>query len=569
MKKLNACSIGLSIFCALLLADASSAYGDNCRTEENANFILLRTSQDLVNIVNAPTKLYWLCNDIDLSGLDWNPIQIFAGWLEGNHHHIRNLKVRRSMKDWNDSSASNLGLFKSIEGARIRNLVLDDVDIQGVFNVGGLAGNIGSYMSELSNIKVTGKIKAISIAGLVAGSMSAAKSDHLSVGGRIDSIEYAGGLFGYVLGTDLVSISSVKNIYSAPEHITVVADRVVGGAVGFQEVGFSLQTTNSSGPDNKIYDCDLHTKVEFKKNDLGLDLEGSGEAFGGLVGESYYYLVPEAEDNFEDPSLIRNCHIQGNVIANSKVGGLVGNFVGNPYDSGHIDDSSFSGRVQGLATNGIDAEVGGIVGTGNYVTITFASMTGDVTSDPYSSPNSKAGGIIGNPLQQVFLRSNLMNGRVIGNPSSTGGLSYSAGLDGSYFDYNIVLGQSDGNIFTGDGETIHDSNLSYQDLGILSQFPSVFPKWVTDHWVQYDGNLPRLRSEKPVCIEDINDDGILDNGDISLFVQLMLTQSTVTPNSLGDYDGNSVVDSSDLDSFMNGFLNHKDCFSWGFGYHEP
>lgn len=99
--------------------------------------------------------------DIDLSGIYFQPIPVFAGIFDGNGHSITGLDIR--------SSGSNLGLFRYVEeDAVIRNLrVSGEVMPDGSrINIGGIAG---TNRGLIKNCTFDGSIMGQEALGGIAG----------------------------------------------------------------------------------------------------------------------------------------------------------------------------------------------------------------------------------------------------------------------------------------------------------------------------------------------------------------------------------------------------------------
>ena len=124
--------------------------------------------------VDSETIVYGDINeDKKVSGLKeemttnsgFNPIgnntKPFKGTFDGNNHTISNLNIDR--KD-----ANYVGLFGSSSGI-IKNLNLENVNIKGLNNVGGISGSGGSNASILHS-KVSGKVEGNENVGGVIGS---------------------------------------------------------------------------------------------------------------------------------------------------------------------------------------------------------------------------------------------------------------------------------------------------------------------------------------------------------------------------------------------------------------
>lgn len=147
-------------------------------------------------------KTIKLANDIDLAGIEWTPINGFAGKLDGNNHTISNLKILKTEK-------GNWGLFGTAgKTISIENLKLNHVDIKAT-GEGSFVGGIIGYAHDLkiSNCSVDqGSIiignKDKGVGGLVGKAEAETAEDRVIVdkctvsatvkGNRV------GGLIGYV-----------------------------------------------------------------------------------------------------------------------------------------------------------------------------------------------------------------------------------------------------------------------------------------------------------------------------------------------------------------------------------
>ena len=136
-------------------------------SEEDAiaqGYTIIRTAEDLDNIHNDLSGKYILMNDIDLSGIDWEPIgtlsNAFKGILEGNGFIIQNLYI--------NSTSDYVGLFGCSMGGEINNLGLENSIITGNANVGGIVGAVYEQ-TAISNCYVTGNITGNRVVGGLVG----------------------------------------------------------------------------------------------------------------------------------------------------------------------------------------------------------------------------------------------------------------------------------------------------------------------------------------------------------------------------------------------------------------
>ena len=192
---------------------------------------------ELQNIRNGLTGDYYLANDIDCSGSDFDcdgkgfmPIgnwsSRFSGTFDGKGYKITNLYINRP-------STHGAGLFGCTgSGSEIKDVGLEEVDVSGNMNVGGLVGyNHGTITNSYSN-------------------------------GSVNGLSRVGGLVGYSFGT-------ITNSYSSG---SVTGDYDVGGLVGYNKEG-TITNSYSSG-----------------------SVSGNNNV-GGLVGLSYRTITNSYWDN--------------------------------------------------------------------------------------------------------------------------------------------------------------------------------------------------------------------------------------------------------------------------------
>ena len=188
----------------------------------------IRTSEDLHNILLNEDLTYVLINDIDLSGVNWQPIgtdtnNAFIGTFDGNGHSIKNLTI--------NSSQAYVGLFGVIKGAKISNLIIESPNVMNTSNstgaltgwgcwriyynfcrhkkrnnswsratTGGLIGGIGTYgSSKISQAYSTNQVFGTSYTGGLVGYGGGSRHTFTDVfaTGDIKGTDYTGGLLGY------------------------------------------------------------------------------------------------------------------------------------------------------------------------------------------------------------------------------------------------------------------------------------------------------------------------------------------------------------------------------------
>ncbi len=131
---------------------------------------------------------YILANDIDLSKETWVPIESFSGIFDGNGYAIKNLnlnvKNRVSGIAAKKAEEASYGLFSKLEGAKITDLTMKDVNI---------------VIDKTSNVKLC--------VGALAGRTRRSTIENCTFDGITISSDGA-------LGVDIVASSSAAGDYS-------------------------------------------------------------------------------------------------------------------------------------------------------------------------------------------------------------------------------------------------------------------------------------------------------------------------------------------------------------------
>lgn len=195
-------------------------------SEVPAGYIGIYTAEDLDAVRKNIYGKYILMNDIDLSGYaNWEPIgggsSDFRGTFDGNGHVIRNLKIDRASEDY-------VGLFGRTYSATIKNVGLENVDVKGGNNTGGLVGytcdNI--TISNISNSYVQGNVSGKqNTGGLVGYNYKSSTITDCYANVKVTGTDSCtGGLVG------CNSSSTITNSYAQG---TVLGKNYTGGLVGY------------------------------------------------------------------------------------------------------------------------------------------------------------------------------------------------------------------------------------------------------------------------------------------------------------------------------------------------
>ncbi len=255
---------------------------------------------------------YELMNDIDItSSVIWNNGQgfesigagssnhFFRGSFNGNDFTITGLVINKPVEDYQ-------GLFAYVSGAEIKNLRLEDFNVHGRNNVGGLIGTSASS-SSIYNCHTSGEVLGQNYLGDMAGQVNYSSILYCSSNSNVVGENYIGALVGSINQTSL---------YYSHSNGDIIGYENVGGLTGHVYNG-------------QVVDCFSHVNVN-----------GYNEV-GGLVG----YL-------FGNGSVISRSFSTGIVEGDNEVGGLLGgNSNGNVYYS--YWDIQTSGQDSSIAGTGL------------------------------------------------------------------------------------------------------------------------------------------------------------------------------------------------------------------------
>ena len=303
------------------------------QTSVPAGYTGIYTAEDLKNIRDNMRGKYILMNVIDLSGIDWVPLEApstaiapdFDGILDGNGYTIRNLSCTGESKaalfESNSGIIKNLALTGTVTLNNTRYLSAsaaglcraNDKTIENctvaatITNAGSTCttqvAGISSYnFGTISHCRFTGTIQAgsgaealggwseITAGGIAAscfGTLTACEmTGNLILHGQVSKVS-AGGLFAYGSSSlDQCRVTGTISLTGSAKNPTLV----IGGLAG--ETGYQEQYT----------DCSFNGKLS-----IALALSGSGGSYhvGGLFGES------------NSAATIQNCYVSGTILDSS------------------------------------------------------------------------------------------------------------------------------------------------------------------------------------------------------------------------------------------------------------
>lgn len=197
------------------------------------------------NITELSKASFVVTSDIDMSELSGfapigGTVVSFGGKFNGNGHTVSNLKIYGTSKS---------GLFASLDGAEISDLVIDSADVKasGLYSA-VLAGQINGN-TKLINITVeNSKVNSDGIySGIIAGSVNGGSLDasNITVSGcSVNSkANYVGAVAGYANCSGSIGNANITNT-------TLGGAEYVGGVVGLAEGKLAIKSASVS--DSKI-----------------------------------------------------------------------------------------------------------------------------------------------------------------------------------------------------------------------------------------------------------------------------------------------------------------------------
>jgi len=190
------------------------------------------TIRDDLFVHGINNEHYELEGDIDCSGYTFTPIGSvsglnFGGILDGRNYIIRNLRINRPSENY-------IGLFRKMSGGEIKNLGLENVDIEGNQFVGGFSGYTGGIGTKITNSHATGTIKGSAWVGGFSGTEVDISWSYSNV--NVEGGPWTGGLIG--------TGGAVENSYARG---SVTGSSHCGGLIGVSgNIKYSYSTGSVS-----------------------------------------------------------------------------------------------------------------------------------------------------------------------------------------------------------------------------------------------------------------------------------------------------------------------------------
>ena len=266
---------------AALPAQVYAQFAGGAGTSEDPYRI--ETAVHLNNVRDHLDAYFVLENDIDLDeapyneGEGWEPIGTeadrFTGNFDGQGYVIENLFIDRPNTDY-------VGLFGYVEWGEVENVGLENVNVTGEVQVGGLVGRnlYGNVSNSYATGDVTGNEHVGGLVGLHIAFNILHQVSNSYAAVDVTGEDVVGGLVGTIQGPDgNLTTSTVSNSYATGD---VTGNRFVGGLIGRIIVGW---VSNSYATGNVMR------------------TSGESTSLGGFIGEIL-------------ESRIRHCYSTGSVI---------------------------------------------------------------------------------------------------------------------------------------------------------------------------------------------------------------------------------------------------------------
>ena len=378
----------------------------------------------------------------------------FTGTFDGDGKEIRNLYIDRTA-----GSSYYIGLFGYIDGAKLKNIILESGSVQGFDSVGGIAGRSANN-SEISDCSNAAEVTAtiLSAGGVVGYASDGSDITGCLNTGDVDATGYAGGIAGQ-------SLSDLQITECSNSGRVTTAHNFAGGIVGYYNSGQSISACSNSGR--------VTTAASFAGGIVGFNNSGqsisacyntgdveAADYAGGIVGLSTLSTGIWT---------ITACSNSGAITANtSYAGGIVSLVSGS---------SSLIACANSGAVRAATREAGGIVGLNNAgVFITACYNTGDVEAA------KNAGGIVGRHEAGSTTTACYTTGRVT-NGTNAGGVA------GAYYGGAIIACywlQLSGNVTASKGNVGDSTGITVFGDGSTpvsgSSWPSLSVDWASYTW---------------------------------------------------------------------------------------
>lgn len=185
------------------------------------NTVIIKVAGDMQKLHQQPNAHFKLAGNIDMSGINWEPVESFSGTFDGRGYTIKNFKISKASERY-------VGLFaETTSNVIIKNLNFYRVDVAGEDYTGIL---VGANSGQINNVQVLkGSVRGQTKVGGLVGSHQGETISNCSV--ELDSTagrENVGGLVGELNSGKLDKCRVICDVIQAAE----IAGGIVGGVTG-------------------------------------------------------------------------------------------------------------------------------------------------------------------------------------------------------------------------------------------------------------------------------------------------------------------------------------------------
>ncbi|MGI9187647.1 MAG: hypothetical protein ACR2J9_09085, partial [Gaiellales bacterium] len=370
-------------FCVALVAAAAlalvpaSASATGCSLTLTSGRYEIRTAADLQGITSCPMSgTYVLLNDIALDPTATEniaPIPVsgsFQGTFDGNGKTISGMRISRP-------ASSQVGLFRAISSATIRDVTFRDARVSARDNAGVIVGYAGA--STLSGIVLDDvRVSGSTVLGGVIGATNGA-TRVTGVQMTASQVQGTGSAVGGVVGS-IFAMSGNPAIVNADIEATVTGTQNVGGIAGmaaydlFGTLEFTIEDSTIRGTTSGTANvggalgltgggCGGICRTQIRRvASLGAVTSTTGAA-GGILGGTNYTCDPD-EPTCQYQTPIANAFARG-AVTGSVRGGLVGAVSGSTAGRTLAISTSYA---TGLVTASGGGTPGALIGSGATAT---------------------------------------------------------------------------------------------------------------------------------------------------------------------------------------------------------
>ena len=311
-------------------------------SKDNDGIYLIKTEKDWKEATSNLSKSYKIINDLDFSKNKYYMMGSFnlrfMGNFNGNLKKISNITIHASKGNY-------IGVFGAAEGSEIKNINLNNVNINGNYDVGGIIGY--SNKINLKTVIINGNVTGSDgqIGGIIGYSNESSYVEEVEITKmKVSGVHSVGGLNGwstygiryndilvknieiygkqYIFGTSPNNSDTANNTIFENLKIEGTTDKSIYTHYTNSSpyiLNYSLtrnkgndNETNSSSEENKIYIGDLDYYTDKVETRLNGDKNNTGYYFDYVYSKDGIYLVnkydkPESDD--DTPSSQKNCKV--------------------------------------------------------------------------------------------------------------------------------------------------------------------------------------------------------------------------------------------------------------------